>query len=297
MTKYDLYFDLANNQDEQISQQLIAGRVGDNGLRTVIVKVDYNKTSYNLTGLSVFFEGLTSDGRHIIDKQNGLVLDPQNGVFRYSFPEEAFAVPGDYKQAFFKIMLGDKAISTMEFAIHIRENLVELGINSKDYLSEYDQLIKQLKQKFDLTKEEIETVEMEFKEWFMKSQKQFTDWMAVNEKDYKTWFQSIKDILESVDPNGKLLSEIIDARQSVNGSRYASLKERLDTIEELNFAINDGEVETFMVLQDDCFSKNHDYEIVGEVPTLTIAAALVIAEIDNEQQNTFYLEKVGEINV
>ncbi|MGK9310665.1 BppU family phage baseplate upper protein, partial [Melissococcus plutonius] len=248
-------------------------------------------------GLSVFFEGLTSDGRHIIDKQNGLVLDPQNGVFRYSFPEEAFAVPGDYKQAFFKIMLGDKAISTMEFAIHIRENLVELGINSKDYLSEYDQLIKQLKQKFDLTKEEIETVEMEFKEWFMKSQKQFTDWMAVNEKDYKTWFQSIKDILESVDPNGKLLSEIIDARQSVNGSRYASLKERLDTIEELNFAINDGEVETFMVLQDDCFSKNHDYEIVGEVPTLTIAAALVIAEIDNEQQNTFYLEKVGEINV
>ncbi|WP_423367477.1 phage baseplate upper protein [Melissococcus plutonius] len=296
MAKYDLYFDLANNQDEQISQQLIAGRVGDNGLRTAIVKVDYNRTSYNLTGLSVFFEGLTPDGRHIIDKQNGLVLDPQNGVFRYAFPEEAFAIQGDYKQAFFKLMLGDKAISTMEFAIHIRENLVELGINSKEYLSEYEQLIKQLKQKFNLTKKEIEAVETEFKEWFMQSQKQFTDWMVVNEDDYKTWFKSIKEILESVDPNGKLLSEIIDARQSVNGQRHASLKERLDNIEGLNFAIEAGKTEITTILQDDHFSENHEHEIVGFVPTLAIETALVIAEIDNKKQNTFYLEKVGEIN-
>ncbi len=41
------------------------------------------------------------------------------------------------------------ADSTLEVAINILENRVEFGINSKDYLSEYDDLITQVKKKFD----------------------------------------------------------------------------------------------------------------------------------------------------
>ncbi|MCV2507629.1 phage baseplate upper protein, partial [Melissococcus plutonius] len=100
----------------------------------------------------------------------------------------------------------------------------------------------------------------------------------------------------SIDPNGKLLSEIIDARQSIDGKRHTNLKERLDTMENSSFTITDREVDTLMVLQDDHFSKNHSLEIIETSTDLINTGTLVIAEIDNKKQDTFYLEKVGEIN-
>ncbi|MCV2508300.1 phage baseplate upper protein, partial [Melissococcus plutonius] len=121
-------------------------------------------------------------------------------------------------------------------------------------------------------------------------------WMITNKQDYEAWFKSVKEILESIDPNGKLLSEIIDARQSVDGQKHANLKERLDTMENNSFTMTDREVDTLMVLQDDHFSKNHSLEIIETSTDLINTGTLVIAEIDNKKQDTFYLEKVGEIN-
>lgn len=153
MSNQYLSFDVTK---QSTPQQLITGRQGDSQLKFVSVLLwDGDKNiPYDLTGKQIAFEALKPDGTHIVDYEGINILDASHGLFRYSFNEQVFAVAGKMQQAFFKIMHTDKddqviADSTLEISIHILENRVEFGINSTDYLSEYDNLISQVKQKFD----------------------------------------------------------------------------------------------------------------------------------------------------
>ena len=152
MSNQYLSFDVTK---QSAPQQLITGRQGDSQLKFVSVLLwDGEKNiPYDLTGKQVVFEALKPDGTHIVDYDGITTLDAPHGLFRYSFNEQVFAVDGTMKQAFFKITHTDKddqviTDSTLEINIHILKNQVEFGINSTDYLSEYDDLIAQVKQKF-----------------------------------------------------------------------------------------------------------------------------------------------------
>lgn len=153
MSNQYLSFDVTK---QSAPQQLITGRQGDSQLKfTSVLLWDGDKNiPYDLTGKQIAFEALKPDGTHIVDYAGITILDAQHGLFRYSFNEQVFAVAGTMQQAFFKITHTDKdkqviTDSTLEINIHILENRVEFGINSSDYLSEYDDLIAQVKQKFD----------------------------------------------------------------------------------------------------------------------------------------------------
>ncbi|BBD16795.1 prophage Lp1 protein 54 [Melissococcus plutonius] len=76
-------------------------------------------------------------------------------MFRYIPPKEVFAVKGNYQQAFFKLMRGDQTDSTLEFTINVMDNKVEFGINSKDYVSDYQLLVQQLQQVHDRAKQDL----------------------------------------------------------------------------------------------------------------------------------------------
>lgn len=97
------------------------------------------------------------------------MLDPQGGIFRYVFPAQTFTARGRFQQAFFKVMLGDKVDTTIDVVVDVSPNLVEFGINSESYLSEYEQLISELKdkqqtfltdlgQKVDLSKTQLQNI-------------------------------------------------------------------------------------------------------------------------------------------
>lgn len=153
MSNQYLSFDVTK---QSAPQQLITGRQGDSQLKFVSVLLwDGEKNiPYDLTGKQIAFEALKPDGTHIVDYNGITTLDAQHGLFRYSFNEQVFSVAGTMQQAFFKITHTDSdnnviADSTLEVAINILENRVEFGINSKDYLSEYDDLIAKVKKKFD----------------------------------------------------------------------------------------------------------------------------------------------------
>lgn len=153
MSNQYLSFDVTK---QSAPQQLITGRQGDSQLKfTSVLLWDGDKNiPYDLTGKQISFEALKPDGTHIVDYAGVTILDAPHGLFRYSFNEQVFAIAGKMQQAFFKITHTDKddqviADSTLEINIHILENRVEFGINSTDYLSEYDDLIAQVKQKFD----------------------------------------------------------------------------------------------------------------------------------------------------
>lgn len=144
MANQDLVFDITKNLALQIPQQQLWGRVGDGGLKAVTVLVRQNNGNYNLTGLTPIFEGVKSDDTHIIDNAGGVLLDPQCGLFRFVFHKQAFTAEGEYKQAFFKLMRGDQVDTTIEFKITVLKNMVEIGINSADYVSDFEQLKQKL---------------------------------------------------------------------------------------------------------------------------------------------------------
>lgn len=153
MSNQYLSFDVTK---QSAPQQLITGRQGDSQLKFVTMLFwDGDKNvPYDLTGKQVAFEALKPDNTHIVDYEGITILDAPAGLVRYSFNEQVFSVSGTMQQAFFKITHTDKdnqviADSTLEVSINILENRVEFGINSKDYLSEYDDLIAQVKKKFD----------------------------------------------------------------------------------------------------------------------------------------------------
>ncbi|WP_314406054.1 BppU family phage baseplate upper protein [Leuconostoc suionicum] len=153
MSNQYLSFDVTK---QSAPQQLITGRQGDSQLKFVTMLFwDGDKNvPYDLTGKQVAFEALKPDNTHIVDYEGITILDAPAGLVRYSFNEQVFSVVGTMQQAFFKITHTDGdnnviADSTLEVTINILENRVEFGINSKDYLSEYDDLIAQVKKKFD----------------------------------------------------------------------------------------------------------------------------------------------------
>lgn len=153
MSNQYLSFDVTK---QSAPQQLIIGREGDSQLKFVsILFWDGEKNvPYDLTGKQIVFEALKPDGTHIIDSAGVSILNATGGLARYAFNEQVFTSIGAMQQAFFKITQTDSnnnviTDSTLEISIKVLENKVEFGINSTDYLSEYDRLVSAVKKKFD----------------------------------------------------------------------------------------------------------------------------------------------------
>ncbi|HAP2843178.1 TPA: phage baseplate upper protein, partial [Enterococcus faecalis] len=63
----------------------------------------------------------------------------------------------------------------------------------------------------------------EFEKWRKNQQDTFEAWRNGQETDYLKWFESIKDILKTIDPGGTMLAELMDARVDIQGVRHNSL--------------------------------------------------------------------------
>ncbi|KAA8718827.1 phage baseplate upper protein [Lactococcus garvieae subsp. garvieae] len=147
MANQELCFEITKQEQLQLPQQFVTGRLGEGGLKAVTVKVLSNQLPYDLTGLSGKFLGMKADGNRIIDDSGFLILDAHQGVFRYIFPQEAFTFEGAYQEAFFKLYRGDQCETTLSLEINVLANKIEMGINSSEYISDYEQLIKALNEK------------------------------------------------------------------------------------------------------------------------------------------------------
>ncbi|EPN3646352.1 immunoglobulin-like domain-containing protein, partial [Enterococcus hirae] len=118
--------------------------------------------------------------------------------------------------------------------------------------------------------------------------------------DYLAWFESIKDILKTIDPGGTMLAELMDARVDIQGKRHNSISERL--LADMNylyqklrtslFTIEYAEIEVVDILQDDLFSRNHEIEKVESIENNISEGALIVATIDDKEQRVFTLEEV-----
>lgn len=134
------------------SNNWVQGRLQMDNLRQAFVNIQQGEDNepFDITGYILQFCGRTPfDGKQqsyrVIDNSS-VVVDGLHGRFRYTFPAQAFAVAGTYKQAYFRLIrLSDyKCIATLEFDLSVLEDFVFADMVPSDYISPFNDILNQL---------------------------------------------------------------------------------------------------------------------------------------------------------
>uniref|UniRef100_UPI001160B448 phage baseplate upper protein n=2 Tax=Enterococcus TaxID=1350 RepID=UPI001160B448 len=188
-----------------------------------------NALPLDLTGCEVFFES-------VIDKEYPIqraakIVNAKKGIIQYTFDE--YSMQSLHRQeAYFSIHKGDNLIgSTQNFSYFVVNAVSKTEGEMGSYWQSIEDLIADMtafinENKGDFTAW-MNARKEEFEEWRKNQQDTFEAWRNGQETDYLKWFESIKDILKTVDPGGTMLAELMDARVDIQGVRHNSLSERL----------------------------------------------------------------------
>ncbi len=252
-----------------------------------------NALPLDLTGCEVFFESVI-DNKYPIQRAVKIV-NAKKGIIQYTFDE--YSMQSLHRQeAYFSIHKGDNLIgSTQNFSYFVVNAVSKTEGEMGSYWQSIEDLIA------DMTAF-INENKGDFTDWMNARKEEFEAWRDAQKTDFTSWFESIKDILKTVDPGGTMLAELMDARVDIQGVRHNSLSERLladmdylyQRLEERLFTLKHGNVSTLEILQDDSFSTNHQVKVIGSVNRPMKDGALIIAKIDDEKQNTFRIEGVSK---
>lgn len=259
-----------------------------------------NALPLDLTGCEVFFESVI-DNKYPIQRA-AKIANAKKGIIQYTFDE--YSMQSLHRQeAYFSIHKGDNLIgSTQNFSYFVVNAASKTEGEMGSYWQSIEDLIADMtafinENKGDFTAW-MNARKEEFEKWRKNQQDIFEAWRNGQESDYLIWFESIKDILKTVDPGGTMLAELMDARVDIQGVRHNSISERLladmeylyHRLEERLYTIKYGNVNTLEILEDDSFSKNHEVELVGTVNFPIEEGALIIATVDDPKQNVFTIE-------
>lgn len=282
-------------------QNVRQGNQNTEVLEAILVE---NALPLDLTGCEVFFESVI-DKKYPIQRA-AKIVNAKKGIIQYTFDE--YSMQSLHRQeAYFSIHKGDNLIgSTQNFSYFVVNAASKTEGEMGSYWQSIEDLIADMtafinENKGDFTAW-MNARKEEFEKWRKHQQDTFEAWRNGQESDYLMWFESIKDILKTVDPGGTMLAELMDARVDIQGVRHYSLTERLLSdmeylyrkLEKRLFTLKYGNVRTLEILQDDSFSTNHQVQVIGSVNRLMKDGALIIATIDDEKQNTFRIEGVSK---
>lgn len=133
--------------NDQGVKNWVQARQYERSMRQVFVNVNNDDGPFDLTGCNIWFEGVLPDKTHkILDAKHAVILDAQNGQFRFDMPAQAFAVAGSYVQAFFRIVRDGQSITTLEFDLEVLADKVISGLIPSDYITPFEDLYDQLEQ-------------------------------------------------------------------------------------------------------------------------------------------------------
>lgn len=124
----------------------LQARQYEESMRQVEVHVVHgNGSPVDLTGMNSVFEGWLPEGLYrIIDANHSVMIDAQNGIFRFDFPAPAFQIAGSYKQAFFRLMKDGMSVTTLEFSLDVMADKVISGLVPSDYITPFEDLYGKL---------------------------------------------------------------------------------------------------------------------------------------------------------
>lgn len=252
-------------------------RQGNKNSEILEAQIVENGLPFDLSGCKVYFESIVG-GKYPVQLASK-TIDAKQGKIQYTFDE--YSMQCLHRQtADFIIYKGEDIVATTQDFTYFVINAVS---KTEGEMGSYWQSVEDL----------IEDMR---------------DYINSGQDDFDAWFESIKEILAGIDPGGKLLLELMEARVDLQGVKHNSISERLkadfiylqeqltDQIENMkqsHYTLHAFDISTLTILQDDKFSQNHETEIVGSVAVDNQRGALVLATVD---KSIFELEKVGELN-
>ncbi|WP_368741519.1 BppU family phage baseplate upper protein, partial [Enterococcus faecalis] len=136
---------------DPIMPPIIYGRVGDEKMQTITVKISRRDEIPDLSGGIITFEGEPAGGKvKVFDSENvssnnaGL----QKGTFEYTFPSATFSVEGTYKRAYFSFQKDGKRDTTGDFKIIVKGNADIDAEEAETIITEYNKLVKALNEAY-----------------------------------------------------------------------------------------------------------------------------------------------------
>lgn len=274
------YIGIVNVRNGNINSEILEATITENG------------TPVDLTGCKVTIQTIINN---FPVERACTVTSAINGKVEYVFDQYTMQKVG--KQiANLQISKGDDTVNaTQNFAYFVINAVSKTPGEMGSYWQSIFDLIR------DMT-DYLNSNKQDFEEWMNHEESAFDIWRTEQKENYLVWFSSVQEILESIDPGGKMLAELIRARNDINGITHTSISERLDAdmtniltiLLENHYTLNSQTVSLTGILQDDHFSENHSVVKVGEIEAQKTKGALMIGTIDDSVQGVFKLVKVGE---
>lgn len=199
---------------------LLKIRQADEETQTLVVQILEDALPKSYVGLQAFFCARIGQtpGLGIIEQKlnDAEMTDPENGKLVYTFRAEDWQVLGRQNGYFsFRKMNNDheyvQQFSTRDFTYEITKNIFSDGIkevktDGSTYVWTFEDLLRL------------------FKDFISQGENQMLDF----ESQWQAFVEANKEVLESIDPGGTLLKEIIESRESAEGTTFPTLGERLN---------------------------------------------------------------------
>lgn len=200
----------------------LQARQYEESMRQVEVHVVHgNGSPVDLTGMNPVFEGWLPEGLYrIIDAKHSVMIDAQNGIFRFDFPAPTFQIAGSYKQAFFRLMKDGKSVTTLEFSLDVMADKVISGLVPSDYITPFED-------EYDKLTAIVEQADSKFSEQLVEWKNEFNKTVGDLNGDYI----SIKALADALDARLKTLEDKIKANGLLTQAEFdAQIKMVNETI-------------------------------------------------------------------
>lgn len=145
-----------------------------------------NGSPVSLSGLTPMFKANTADGKAVIADSTGFnIVNSSGGEFTYKVPSQLGSVDGKIKIAYFSFSDSSGAQSTFNVVFVVEKAADMTNESAKDWVSNLNEIIDK-----------------------------YNQWANDAHNSWEQFVNDNKAIIESIDPGGKVLSELIDFRHS-----------------------------------------------------------------------------------
>ena len=265
----------------------------DEGTQVLDVTITEHGKPKDISNLIPFF--CVKQGHHaglgLSEQKVTKIIDAKKGKLQYTLTNYDMQNTGENTAYFsFRELQKDlswrQQFSTRDFAYQVKESIYDEGIKDSNYIWTFEEIlryftewVKTCQEIYDdwylVAQEELQRIIAEFQTWITTSQQRYDQWTEVQRATFDQWFATIKGILDE-NVAGNLLNLIEELKQA-------------------HFTLKSGETGVLRTIRDDKFSLNHTVTKVRTVTHKKETSALVIAEIDSQKQNTFFIRKVGSV--
>lgn len=251
---------------------IIQVRQGNKNSEVIEATITQKGLPVDLSRCKAYLEAILTNGAAI--QREAKIIDAKAGKIQYTFDE--YSLQAIHRQtANFIFYQGEDVIATtQDFSFFVVRAVSKTPGEMGSYWQTVEDLIADMtafinENKGDFT-DWMNARKKEFEAWRKNQQETFEAWRAGQETDYLTWFESIKDILKSVDPGGTMLAELMDARVDIGGTRHSSIAERL--LADLEYIYNKVKYQLDLIVYKNIptgykITIEHDSEYQPEVKT------------------------------